>query len=112
MRTYPSEENVSPATSRVHVVISASALGATVARKRLAMSSYSFHLSPFIFSGDAPAVGYIGGWSVVLLLPRDGTILSCARISSASDLNAPSFSFSRTERNDRLFGYSVFSVRG
>ena len=34
-----------------------SAFGARVARKRLTMSSYSFHLSPFIFSGDAPAVG-------------------------------------------------------
>ena len=54
----------------------------------------------------------MGGWSVVLLLPLEGTIFSCARISSASDLNAPSLSFSRTERRDRLRGYSVFSVRG
>lgn len=54
----------------------------------------------------------MGGWSVVLLFPLEGTIFSWERISSASFLNAPSLSFSRTARSERLRGYSVFSVRG
>ena len=53
-----------------------------------------------------------GGWSVVLLLPLEGMIFSWARISSASDLNSPSLSFSSTDLRLRVLGYSVFSVRG
>ena len=54
----------------------------------------------------------MGGWSVVLLFPLEGTIFSWARISSASFLNSESLSFSRTDLRLRLLGYSVFSVRG
>ena len=104
--------NLSPATSIAHLVISASAFGPRVARNLLTISSYSFHLSPFIFSEDAPAVGYMGGWSVVLLLPLEGIIFSWASTSAASEAKSESLSFSRTDLRFRLLGYSVFSVRG
>ena len=45
-------------------------------------------------------------------MPLEGMIFSCDRISSASDLNSPSLSFSSTDLRLSVLGYSVFSVRG
>src|SRR4030042_2016781 len=92
---YPSPTNGSPPTSRSTVVFFDTHDGATVARNRLVTSSYISHLCPLSSPLVAASTGCIGGWSVVLLLPLDGRMLSCWSISSASLANSDCFSFSR-----------------